>query len=165
MSAACHEARAPCRRPPLVRGACACSVGGRRQQRSVYNPEWLDAAQSGRRTHAWSRRRAGRAAADTQRSDADVDQLPRCQGLESSEKDGYQGPERFDSVRRRDEDNNGNWEGTDVLLMLQILIRRQQGVEVARRQLQEFAVSPARPAHRCDGADIVLGQQPGKRPG
>ncbi len=103
--------------------------------------------------------------AERDRLDADVDQLPRCQSLESSEQDGYQGAERFDSVRRRDEDNNGNWEGTDVLLMLQILIRRQQGVEVARRQLQEFAVSPARPAHRCDGADIVLGQQPGKRPG
>jgi len=103
--------------------------------------------------------------AERDRLDADVDQLPRCQSLESSEQDGYQGAERFDSVRRRDEDNNGNWEGTDVLLMLQILIRRQQGVEVARRQLQEFAASPARPAHRCDGADFVLGQQPSKRPG
>jgi hypothetical protein len=56
--------------------------------------------------------------------------------FESSKQDGYQRPERFDSVRRRDEDNDGNGEGADVLLILEILVGCQEGVEVARRQLQ-----------------------------
>ena len=37
-------------------------------------------------------------------------------------------------------------------------------VECPGRQLQQLAVPDARPAHRGDGADVVLGQQPGERP-
>lgn len=67
--------------------------------------------------------------------DADVNQLPRYQGFESSKQDGYQRPKRFDPVRRRDKDDDGNGEGADVLLILEILVGCQDGVEVARRQL------------------------------
>ena len=94
-----------------------------------------------------------------------MDQLTRCQRLESSEERGYQWAERFDPVRRGDDNDDGNWESAEVLLVLQILIGRQQRVEVGGRQLQQLAVSLADPAHRSDGADVVLGQEPGERPG
>ena len=99
------------------------------------------------------------------RLDGDVNQLLRRQCLESSKQVGYQGPERFESVRGRHENDDSNWESTEVLLMLQVLIRCQERVERATGQLQQFTVSLARPVHRSDGADFVLGQQPGKRPG
>jgi hypothetical protein len=60
--------------------------------------------------------------------------------------------------------HSGEWEGTEVLLMFETLIRCQKGVEVTRRQLQECAVSDALPAHRRDRADLMLRQQPGERP-
>ena len=67
----------------------------------------------------------------------------------------------LDPVRRRDKNNDRNREGAEVLLMLQILIGRQEGVELTRRQSQQLAVSDARPAHRRDGADLVLLQKLG----
>ncbi len=48
--------------------------------------------------------------------------------------------------------------------MLQILVGRQEGVELTSRQLEQRAVSDARPAHRRDGADLVLRQKPGQWP-
>jgi hypothetical protein len=48
--------------------------------------------------------------------------------------------------------------------VLQILICRQQRVEVGGRQLQQFTVSLAGPSHLSDCADLVVRQQAGKRP-
>jgi hypothetical protein len=73
--------------------------------------------------------------------------------------DRYRGAERFDPVRGGDEDNHGNRQGVEVLLMREILICCQEGVEHTSRKLQQLAVSGARPAHCRDGANLVPGQQ------
>ena len=95
---------------------------------------------------------------------ADLDQLPRCQSLESAKQGRDQGAERIDPVRGGDKDNHGNWQGVEALLMGEILICCQEGVEHTSRELQQLAVSGARPAHRRDRADLVPGQQQGERP-
>ncbi len=56
--------------------------------------------------------------------DANVNQLTRRQGLENFKESGYQRAERFDPVRRGSENDHGNWESGEVLLVLQILIGR-----------------------------------------
>lgn len=93
---------------------------------------------------------------DRRRLDAYVDKLTGRQGLENLEESRYQRAERFDPVRRGSENDHGNRESGEVLLVLQILIGRQHRVEVAGCQLQQLTVSLAGPAHRGDGADIVL---------
>jgi len=60
-----------------------------------------------------------------------MDQLTGRQGLENLEESGYQRAERFDPVRRGSENDHGNWESGEVLLVLEILIGRQHRVEVA----------------------------------
>jgi hypothetical protein len=52
------------------------------------------------------------------------------------EESGYQRADRFDPVRRGAENDDGNWKSTQVLLVLQILIGRQQHIEVGGRQVQ-----------------------------
>jgi hypothetical protein len=89
----------------------------------------------------------------------------RREGLESLKQGGYQQPERLHPVRRGDENDDGNWKTAEVLLVFQILVGRQNRVKISGRQLKEFTVPLATPAHCCDGANIVLGQQPGKRAG
>ena len=54
--------------------------------------------------------------------------------MESSQQRRYQRPEGLDPVRRRDENNDRNRESADVLLMLQILIGRQEDVELTSHQ-------------------------------
>lgn len=93
-----------------------------------------------------------------------MNQLPRRQSLERAKQGGYEGLERFDSVRRSNEDYHSNWEGAEVLLMLEILIRRQEGVEIRSCQLQERAVSDALPAiaatvrTSCSGSSRLSGR-------
>ena len=75
-----------------------------------------------------------------------MDELLGRQSLESPQEAGYQRPERIDSVRGRDENDDSNRESAEVLLMLQVLIRCQERVERPGRQLQQFAVpEPAQP--------------------
>ena len=49
--------------------------------------------------------------------------------------------------------------------MFEILVGRQKRIEISGRQMKELTVPLAAPTHCCDGANIVLGQQPGKRTG
>jgi len=112
----------------------------------------------------FARRRARNLRPLTASVAANVNQLSRWQILESAKQGRYEGSERFDPVRGGDEDHHGDWEGTEVLLMFEILIRCQEGVEVASCQPQQRAVSDALPAYRRDRADLMLGQQPGERP-
>ena len=74
-----------------------------------------------------------------------VNQLTRCEGLESFEESGYQGAERVDPVCLGNEDDDGNWEGAEVLLVLQILIGRQQRVEVGAASCSSPFRLPAHP--------------------
>ena len=97
--------------------------------------------------------------------DADVNELAWRQGLKTSQEGRYQGAEGSDPVRRCNEHDDGDRECTQILLMFQILIGRQEGVERTSRKLQQLAVSGARPAHCGNCANFVLGKQPGKRPG
>jgi hypothetical protein len=69
-----------------------------------------------------------------------LDQLTRREGLESLKQGGYQQPERLHPVRRGDENDDGDWKTAEVLLVFQILVGRQKGVEVSGRQLKEFTV-------------------------
>ena len=87
-----------------------------------------------------------------------MNQLARCQGLESAKQGGYQRPEGLHPVRGRDENDHGDWEHAEVLLLLKMLIRRQKGVESANRQPQQFAVLDTRPTQRRHGTNFVLGQ-------
>jgi hypothetical protein len=86
-----------------------------------------------------------------------VNELAWRQGLKTSQEARYQGAEGSDPVRRCDEHDDGDREGTPILLMFQILIGRQEGVELTGRELQQLAVSDARPAHCGNGANFVLG--------
>ena len=72
--------------------------------------------------------------------------------------------ERLDSVRWRRENDDGNGQSVEVLLMLEILIGCQERVEAADCQPQQFSVLDARPAHCSHGPNVVLGQQPGESP-
>ena len=101
----------------------------------------------------------------TRPSGADVNEPAWRQGLKTSQEGRYQGSEGSDPVRRCDEHDDGDREGTQSLLMFQILIGRQEGVERTGRKSQQLAVSGARPAHCGNGANFVLGEQPSKRPG
>jgi len=48
--------------------------------------------------------------------DTDLNQLPRCQSLESAKQRRCQRAEGFDPVRGGAEDNRGNRQGAEVLL-------------------------------------------------
>ena len=48
--------------------------------------------------------------------------------------------------------------------MFQILVGRQQRVEVSSRQLKQLTVPFATPTHCRYGANVVIGQQPDERP-
>ena len=98
------------------------------------------------------------------RADADSNQLSRCQGLESSKQGRNQGPERLDLIRWRRENDDGEGQSVEVLLMLEILVGCHERVETTACQAQQFAVWDARPAHCCHGPNVVLGQQPGESP-
>src|SRR5438128_12295223 len=92
-----------------------------------------------------------------------VNQLPGCEGPKSFEKRRNQRGERLDSVRGRDENDDGNWEGANVLLMFQILICCHQGVEVAGGHLKQLTVSLAGPPHLSHRPDFMGREQPRKR--
>ena len=66
------------------------------------------------------------------RADADSNQLSRCQGLESSKQGRNQGPERLDLIRWRRENDDGEGQSVEVLLMLEILVGCQQPGESPR---------------------------------
>lgn len=65
-----------------------------------------------------------------------MNQLARTQSPEGLKESWYQRAERFDPVRRRDKNDDGNWQGIEVLLMLQILIGGQKRVKFAGCKLQ-----------------------------
>ena len=84
-----------------------------------------------------------------------MNQLSGCQCFESSEQGRNQGLERLDAVRGRDENDHSNRESDQILLVRKVLIRRHEGVEAARGELQQLTVSGSYPADRRDGPDLV----------
>ena len=58
-------------------------------------------------------------------------------------------------VGARDEHGDGKRQGVQILLKLQILVRRDKYIEIICRTAEEFAVLKSRPAHLGDGLDGV----------
>jgi len=87
-----------------------------------------------------------------------VDQLTRREGLESLKQGGYQQPERLHPVRRDDEDDDGNWETAEVLLVFQALVGGQQRVELGGGLPKERTVAKAGPARLRYGVNVVAGR-------
>ena len=95
--------------------------------------------------------------------DAYVSQLARAEGPESLEERGDQRRERLDPICWRDENDHGNGERAEILLVSEILISGHQGVEVRGGQLKQFTVSLASPPHLSDCPDLVAKQQASQR--
>ena len=91
-------------------------------------------------------------------SDADKLEESYDDWLAGSQKTLIQRKEGFNSIGGRDENDDGNRKSRDVLLVLQILICRQEGVEVISREPKELAIFLACPAHGRNSTDFVPGQ-------
>jgi len=69
-----------------------------------------------------------------------------------------QRPQRFDPVGRCGENNDGNQQSGEVLLILEILVGGHEHIEAVACQAQQFTVLDAPSAHRRHGANVVFGQ-------
>jgi len=71
---------------------------------------------------------------------------------------GNQRPQIFDSVRSCDEHRHRERQGTEILLILEILVCCDKNVELACGKAEKLAVLNCRPTHFGNGFDGMAGK-------
>ena len=73
-------------------------------------------------------------------------QLARLEPAQHGEDRWNQRTQVYEPIRRRPDEHNAEWQPRNVLLMLEVPIHGQQGVELARHPPEQFSVGDPTPA-------------------
>lgn len=85
-----------------------------------------------------------------------TDKLPRVHICDCPERLWYQLPQCFDFVGSRNQNNDGNVGAEEVLLELDVLIYRDEHIELLGRGPKKLAVGDPRPAHLLNRGHLVI---------